>query len=53
MAFRLTLLYIIATTPRWFLYSPSQITRGAVICFIASLTLLWIGECLEARQQAH
>ena len=39
---RLSLLYFAVTVPRWFLYSPSQITRGFLICFLFALALVWL-----------
>lgn len=47
---RLCLLYVVATTPRWFLYSPSQITRGLLLCFIVSFALFWLDQEMRRRR---
>ncbi|WP_146001871.1 hypothetical protein [Eggerthella timonensis] len=39
---RLCCLYVAVTVPRWFLYSPSQITRGLLICMAVCAILLWL-----------
>lgn len=49
-AARLCLVYVVATTPRWFLYSPSQITRGLLLCFAVCFALLWLDRAMERKR---
>jgi hypothetical protein len=43
-------LYVSVTTFRWFLYSPSQITRGLLLCALVSLALFWVNEQMTAKR---
>ena len=49
-AWRLCLVYIVATVPRWFLYSPSQITRGLILCFVVCFVALWVDEGMRKQK---
>lgn len=49
-ALPLILTYFVITSPRWFLYSPSQITRGVLLCFLACVVLLFINSSMRKRQ---
>lgn len=46
-ALKLSCLYITVTAPRWLLYSPSQITRGLILCLLACGVLLWIEQSMR------
>lgn len=46
---RLCLLYIVVTAPRWYLYSPSQLTRGLLLMCSVSGALLLIDYWLCKR----
>lgn len=43
-------LYIGVTSFRWILYSPSQITRGLLLCFLLSATLIWLDSQIKSRR---
>lgn len=36
------IIYFVITSLRWFLYSPSQITRGIILCFVVCAIVVWI-----------
>lgn len=38
---RICSVYVSVSCFRWILYSPSQITRGLLLCFLCSVTLIW------------
>lgn len=40
-------IYFVASSPRWFLYSPSQITRGLLLCLAFCAILIWIDRCMR------
>lgn len=42
-------LYITVTSFRWTLYSPSQITRGLLLCLIAASLCVWFDTAIKAR----
>ena len=44
-------LYIVATASRWYLYSPSQLTRGLLLCLLVSSVLLFIDDMVQRRRR--
>lgn len=47
-AFGISAIYVSASCFRWILYSPSQITRGLLLCLLCSLFLLWLDIQMQA-----
>lgn len=41
-------MYVSTSCFRWILYSPSQITRGLLLCLLCSLLLLWLDRQMQA-----
>lgn len=41
--------YVSVSCFRWILYSPSQITRGLLLCFVCALFLLWFNRQMMQR----
>lgn len=50
-ALRLGMLYFVATAPRWFIYSPSQLIRGLALMLILSFVVLLINEMMNKREE--
>lgn len=50
---RLSMLYVTVTVPRWFLYSPSQITRGLLLCFLVTLVALWLDRSFATMRNSR
>lgn len=43
-------MYVSTSCFRWILYSPSQITRGLLLCLLCSLFLLWLDRQMQASR---
>lgn len=41
---RICVVYVSVSCFRWILYSPSQITRGLLLCFLCSVVLIWLDQ---------
>ena len=46
---RICALYVSVSCFRWILYSPSQITRGLLLCFLCSIALTWFDRQMMIR----
>lgn len=49
---RICALYVSVSCFRWILYSPSQITRGLMLCFLCSAFLIWLNHQMTDRSSA-
>lgn len=45
----LDLVYLVITVPRWYLYSPSQLTRGLLLCTLVCVFLLLIDRWMSRK----
>ncbi|GEM_PF-1799509 len=45
----LDLVYLVITVPRWYLYSPSQLTRGLLLCTLVCIFLLLIDRWMSRK----
>lgn len=45
-------IYVSVSCFRWILYSPSQITRGLMLCLICSIFAVWVDRQMEKHQNA-
>lgn len=46
-ALSIAAMYVCTSCFRWILYSPSQITRGLLLCLLCSLFLLWLDRQMQ------
>ena len=46
---RICAVYVSVSCFRWILYSPSQITRGLLLCFLCSVALIWFDRQMMIR----
>ena len=44
----LCMLYVVISVPRWYLYTPSQVTRGLLLCFVVSMVLLLVDKLMSS-----
>ena len=49
VASAISAVYVSVSCFRWILYSPSQITRGLILCFVCALLLLWFDRQMTRR----
>lgn len=52
-AVSISAIYVSISCFRWMLYSPSQITRGLILCLICSTFLVWLDQQMRKRRDAH
>jgi hypothetical protein len=45
--------YVVVTVPRWFLYSPSQITRGLLLCIIVVWLFTFLDKLMKNRNASY
>jgi hypothetical protein len=43
-------IWLTVTVFRWYIYSPSQLTRGLILCAIVSFGLLWIDKAMTTNR---
>lgn len=48
-AFKCVLLYFVVTAPRWYLYSPSPLIRGALLMFVLYFVTLFADKILQKK----
>ena len=48
-AFKCLLLYFVVTSPRWYLYSPSPLIRGAILIFIVYFVTIFADKILQKK----